>query len=133
MQLGFYHPQGGIIYSKQKYLDHCRKIKRYTLNEKDLLIVIRDSIVLNEKKNADEIIEWQLFKNRIYDEENDKLLFFAALKNALFYVTILSIGKHLGNQNERKVTKITNIKENEISLHGKYRSINLFKLLINIK
>ncbi|RNA04330.1 hypothetical protein BpHYR1_005653, partial [Brachionus plicatilis] len=69
----------------------------YTLNEKDLLIVIRDSIVLNEKKNADEIIEWQFFKNRIYDE------------NALFYVTILSIVKLLRNQNERKFRLLINI------------------------
>ena len=61
------------------------------MNDKQVIISVMERVRLVEKKQADKIIEselliqfeifvWLLIKLSIYDEENDSILYFKALK-----------------------------------------------------
>ncbi|RNA34716.1 hypothetical protein BpHYR1_046268, partial [Brachionus plicatilis] len=86
------------INSEQKYSDYCRKIKRYNINEKYVLMTVVENMIFTERKKADNVISNELFENshyftwillklHIYLEESDKIDFFKATKDFTFYFT----------------------------------------------
>lgn len=66
-------------------------ISRYAVNDKQVIISVMERVRVVDKKHADRIIEselliqfeiytWLLLKLRIYDEENDNILYLKAFK-----------------------------------------------------
>ncbi|RNA25863.1 hypothetical protein BpHYR1_015476, partial [Brachionus plicatilis] len=94
-QIGFYPRDGGILFYHQKNSETCQKIKRFKINEEQVLIIIRETIAISDIKNVEETIEWLLFKNNefacwlmfsfgLYDEEKNRIFYFVGLKDLVF-------------------------------------------------
>ncbi|RNA30700.1 Zinc finger 62 like [Brachionus plicatilis] len=95
-QTGYYPPDGDLIETIQINYDHCRKIKKFLINSKKILIIVGENIALSPINDIDDTVGWLLIKNfdlidfvlhkfNWLDENKNKMKFMMASKDAVFY------------------------------------------------